>query len=123
MLLFANEEELTRLQADEYTAPAETIGNAIIAPGRLKLGELSFKEHTALVVSKGTFEADGIIGTGFLANYRYAFDLLEKKLYLTELHSRQPHNFFKCQAVQFVLHVVVKDVFHRLATNHVFRGA
>lgn len=85
VLLFANEEELTRLQADEYTAPAETIGNAIIAPGRLKLGELSFKEHTALVVSKGTFEADGIIGTGFLANYRYAFDLLEKKLYLTEL--------------------------------------
>lgn len=85
VLLFANDEELARLKADEFTAPADTIGDALIAPGRLRLGDLPFKEHTALIVSKGTFEADGIIGTGFLANYRYAFDLLKKKLYLTEL--------------------------------------
>lgn len=85
VLLFADDQELEELKADEFTAPADTIGNALIAPGRIKLGDLPFKEHTALVVSKGAFEADGIIGTSFLANYSYAFDLLEKKLYLTEL--------------------------------------
>lgn len=85
VLLFANEEELAHLKADEFTPPADTIGDALIAPRKLKLGSLSFKDHVALVVSKGEFEADGIIGTAFLANYRYALDLTKKKLYLTEL--------------------------------------
>ena len=84
VLLFANEEELTHLKADEFTPPADTIGDALIAPRKLKLGSLPFKDHVALIVSKGEFEADGIIGTAFLANYRYAFDLARKKLYLTE---------------------------------------
>ena len=85
VLLFANEGELAHLKADEFTPPADTIGDAIIAPRKLKFRNLPFKDHVALVVSKGGFEADGIIGTTFLANYRYAFDLLNKKLYLTEL--------------------------------------
>lgn len=85
VLLFANEEELARLKADEFTAPADTIGDALLAPGRLRLGDLQFKEQIALIVSKGAFEADGVIGTGFLANFSYAFDLANKKLYVTEL--------------------------------------
>lgn len=85
VLLFANEEELARLKADEYTAPADTLGNALLAPGRLQLGDLQFKDQIALIVSKGAFEADGVIGTGFLANFSYAFDLANKKLYVTEL--------------------------------------
>lgn len=86
VLLFANEEELARLEADEYTAPADTLGDALIAPGRVKLGDLPFQNQTALVVSKGTFQADGVLGTSFLANYRYAFDLASRKLYLTALN-------------------------------------
>ncbi len=85
VLLFANEEELVRLQADEFTAPADTLGDAILAPGRLQLGDLEFKEQVALVVSKGAFEADGVIGAGFLANFSYAFDLSSQKLYLSEV--------------------------------------
>lgn len=85
VLLFANDEELTRLKADEFTAPADTLGDALIAPGHMQLGDLPFKKQTALIVSKGTFEADGVIGTGFLANFRYAFDLSNKKLYLADI--------------------------------------
>lgn len=85
VLLFANEEELARLKADEFTAPADTLGDALLAPGRLRLGDLQFKDQIALIVSKGAFEADGVIGTGFLANFSYAFDLANKKLYVTEL--------------------------------------
>lgn len=85
VLLFANEEELERLKADEYTAPAETLSDALLAPGRLQLGNLQFKEQIALIVSKGAFEADGVIGTSYLSNFSYAFDFASKKLYLTEL--------------------------------------
>ncbi len=85
VLLFANNEELARLKADEYTAPADTLGDALIAPSRMQLGDLPFKKQTALIVSKGTFAADGVIGTGFLANFRYAFDLMSKKLYLSDI--------------------------------------
>lgn len=85
VLLFANEAELIELEADDTTAPADTINDALIARGTIKLGTLPAHEQKVLIVSKGAFEADGVIGTAFLNNYRYAFDLEAKKLYLTAL--------------------------------------
>lgn len=85
VLLFANEEELAILQADDTTAPADTLDEALVAHGRIQLGTTGERDQIALIVSKGTFEADGVIGTAFLNNFRYAFDMETGKLYLSAL--------------------------------------
>lgn len=85
VLLFADDEELALLGATEFTAPADTIADALIVDGSIQLGELDAREQRALIVSKGAFKADGVLGTGFLNNYRYAFDMEAKKLYLSRL--------------------------------------
>lgn len=84
VLLFASDAELTAIGADELTAPSETLNTAIIVPSMLSVGELTPITQNALIVSKGGFAADGIIGTSFLNNYMYAFDIADKKLYLAE---------------------------------------
>ena len=85
VLMFANAAELAQLQATEYTAPADTIGDALVVDGSIKFAGFPALEQKALIVSKGAFKADGVLGTGFLNNYRYAFDMEAKKLYLTAL--------------------------------------
>ncbi len=85
VLLFANQAELEELQADETTAPADTLGNALIAKSQFSIGAMHAVDHAALIVSKGTFEADGVIGTAFLNDFSYAFDVAERKLYLSAL--------------------------------------
>ena len=85
VLLFANEAELLLLKATENTAPADTIGEALIVDGNIQFGEFPARPQKALIVSKGAFEADGVLGTSFLNNYRYAFDMEAKKLYLSAL--------------------------------------
>ena len=85
VLLFANEAELTLLKATENTAPADTIGDALIVEGSIQFGDFPAHEQRALIVSKGALQADGVLGTAFLNNYRYAFDMQNKKLYLSAL--------------------------------------
>lgn len=85
VLMFADAAELELLNATEFTAPAETLPAAMIVSGKLQLAGLPALEQRALIVSKGAFQADGVLGTGFLSNYRYAFDLEKKKLYLSAL--------------------------------------
>lgn len=95
VLLFADDEQLAQLGATEFTAPADTIADALIVDGSIKLGELGARDQRALVVSKGAFEADGVLGTGFLNNYRYAFDMEAKKLYLSELRKSDRTELFQ----------------------------
>lgn len=85
VLMFANAAELEQLNATELTAPAETLPAAMFVAGELQLAGLPALDQRALIVSKGAFQADGVLGTGFLSNYKYAFDLEEKKLYLSPL--------------------------------------
>jgi len=87
VLIFADEAELEQLNATELTAPADTLGKAMIVNGELGIENFPAFEQSALIVSKGAFEADGVLGTGFLNNYRYAFDMKAKKLYFSA-HSK-----------------------------------
>lgn len=82
VLLFANEAELAALKASDITAPADTLNDAIKIRGHLQLGSLPAFGHDALIVSRGSFAADGVMGAAFLGNYRYAIDLKTEKLYL-----------------------------------------
>lgn len=85
VLMFADEAELEQLNATELTAPADTLNKAIIVTGELQMAGFPALDHSVLIVSKGAFEADGVLGTGFLSNYRYAFDMEANKLYLSAL--------------------------------------
>lgn len=83
VLLFADEEELTALRADEETPTAETLRTPLFADTQMQIADLPPVEAKARIVSRGMFRgADGIVGTSFLNKHRYAFDLTLKKLYL-----------------------------------------
>ncbi|WP_262695478.1 hypothetical protein [Kordiimonas aquimaris] len=84
VLMFANESELEILNVDELATPAETLPTAIVVPSMLGVGRMDPIEQNVLIVSKGGFTADGVLGTAFLNNYRYAFDMAAKKIYLSE---------------------------------------
>ena len=84
VLMFADEAELEILNADEMTAPSETLETAIVVLSEVGIGAMEPVMQNILIVSKGGFVADGVIGTAFLNNYRYAFDMAGKKLYLAK---------------------------------------
>lgn len=84
VLMFASEEELTLLGADATTPPSETLKTALSIEATLAVGGMRPIAQNIFLVSKGSFQADGILGMSFLNHYRYAFDLSAGKLYLTE---------------------------------------
>lgn len=85
VLLFADDDELAALQADEETPLKETLKAPIYVDTVMQIDGMAPEAQRARIVSRGVFEgADGVVGTSFLNNYRYAFDLTVKKLYLAK---------------------------------------
>lgn len=84
VILFADDEQLAELDANDTDAPADTIREALFEEGLLKLAGTKPVSGRVIITSKGGFPADGVLGTDLLNGFDYALDVSAKRFYYSE---------------------------------------